>query len=96
VTKSDVQLVAEIIDRYLGQSYTICLAVIAVIAATNNYANQGILTKVRKVDPKGEHTLGVITKPDRLTPDSRIEKAYFDLARNEDIHFALGWHVLKN
>jgi GTPase SAR1 family protein len=93
VTKADVQLVAEITDRYIGQSRTICLAV---IAATNDYANQGILTKVRNVDPKGERTLGIITKPDRLIPGSGMEKAYFDLARNEDVHFTLGWHVLKN
>jgi GTPase SAR1 family protein len=93
VTKADVQLVAEITDRYIGQSRTICLAV---IAATNDYANQGILTKVRNVDPKGERTLGIITKPDRLSPGSGLEKAYFDLARNEDVHFTLGWHVLKN
>jgi GTPase SAR1 family protein len=93
VTKADVQLVAEITDRYISQSRTICLAV---IAATNDYANQGILTKVRNVDPKGERTLGIITKPDRLIPGSGMEKAYFDLARNEDVHFTLGWHVLKN
>ena len=66
------------------------------VAATNDYANQGILTKVRKVDPAGERTLGVITKPDRLSPGSGMEKAFLDLACNEDIHFRLGWHVLKN
>jgi hypothetical protein len=93
VTKADVQLVAEITDGYISQSRTICLAV---TAATNDYANQGILSKVRKVDPDGERTLGIITKPDRLIPGSGMEKAYFDLARNEDVHFTLGWHVLKN
>jgi len=93
VTKADVQLVAEITDGYISQSRTICLAV---IAATNDYANQGILTRVRNVDPHGERTLGIITKPDRLIPGSGMEQAYFDLARNEDVHFTLGWHVLKN
>ncbi|KAI9659667.1 MAG: hypothetical protein M1829_006575 [Trizodia sp. TS-e1964] len=93
VTKADVQLVAEITDRYISQSRTICLAV---IAATNDYANQSILTKVRNVDPNGERTLGIITKPDRLIATSGSERAFFDLAKNDDIHFALGWHVLKN
>ena len=60
------------------------------------YTNQGILTKVRKVDPEGGRTLGIITKPDRLSPGSGMEKAFLDLARNEDIFFKLGWHVLKN
>ena len=93
VTKADVDLVAEITDSYITQPRTICLAV---ISATNDYANQGILTKVRKVDPEGERTLGIITKPDRLDPGSGSEKAFLSLARNEDIFFKLGWHVLKN
>jgi len=93
VTKADVDLVAEITDHYVSQPRTICLAV---VSATNDYANQGILTKVRKVDPDGERTLGIITKPDRLSPGSGMEKAFLDLARNEDIFFKLGWHVLKN
>ena len=93
VTKADVDLVAEITDHYISQPRTICLAV---VSATNDYANQGILTKVRKVDPDGERTLGIITKPDRLSSGSGMEKAFFDLALNDDIFFKLGWHVLKN
>jgi GTPase SAR1 family protein len=93
VTKADVELVQEITDRYISQSRTIILAV---VSATNDYANQGILTKARKVDPDGERTLGIITKPDRLPAGSGSESAYINLARNEDIFFKLGWHVLKN
>ena len=93
VTKADVELVAEITDHYISQPRTICLAV---VSAANDYANQGILTKVRKVDPEGERTLGIITKPDRLPSGSGTETAFLNLARNEDIFFKLGWHVLKN
>jgi len=93
VTEEDVQLVTEITDSYISQHRTICLAV---VSATNDYANQGILKKVRKVDPEGDRTLGIITKPDRLSPGSGSEKAFLGLARNEDIFFKLGWHVLKN
>ena len=93
VTEEDVRLVTEITDRYISQPRTICLAV---ISATNDYANQGILKKVRKVDPEGDRTLGIITKPDRLSPGSGSEQSFLDLARNEDIFFKLGWHVLKN
>jgi len=93
VTGADVDMVKEITDHYISSSRTICLAV---IAATNDYANQGILTKVHKVDEKGERTLGIITKPDRLSPGSGSEKAYLALARNEDVFISLGWHVLKN
>ena len=93
VTDEDLKLVAEITDSYIKKERTICLAV---ISAANDYANQGILKRVRKVDPKGERTLGIITKPDRLPRGSESEQAYFKLAKNEDISFRLGWHVLRN
>lgn len=93
VNTPDRQMVEEITDRYIRQSRTICLAV---VAATHDYANQTILTKVREADPEGKRTLGVITKPDRLEPGSGRESAFLSLARNEDIHFAHGWHVMKN
>ncbi|PMD57289.1 dynamin family protein-like protein [Hyaloscypha bicolor E] len=93
VTEADVKMVAEITDHYISQPRTICLAV---ISATNDHANQPILTRVRKYDPEGDRTLGIITKPDRLPPGSGSENAFISLARNEDVFFKLGWHVLKN
>ena len=93
VTKADVDLVCEITDQYITQPRTICLAV---VSGGNDYANQKILTKVREVDPKGDRTLGIITKPDRLDSGSGSETAFIQLAQNQDIHFQLGWHVLKN
>ena len=93
VTEQDKEMVEEITDFYVEQRRTICLAV---IQATDDYANQPILTKVRKFDPEGSRTLGVITKPDRLDPGSGTETAYIALARNEDVFFKLGWHVVKN
>lgn len=92
-TSADVDLVAEITDRYISQQRTICLAV---VSATSDYANQKILEKVREVDPKGERTLGIITKPDRLDAGSGSEKSFIELANNDDVFFQLGWHVLKN
>lgn len=92
-TKEDVKLVKAITHHYISQPRTICLAV---VAGTSDYANQGILTRVREVDPGGERTLGIITKPDRLVKDSGQEKSFLALARNEDIFFKLGWHVIKN
>ncbi|KAI1115638.1 interferon-induced GTP-binding protein Mx [Nemania sp. NC0429] len=93
VSDADVHVVAGITDHYISQSRTICLAV---IAATNDAANQPILQKVRKFDPKGERTLGVITKLDRLPVGSGSEANFLELAKNEDVFFKLGWHVVKN
>ncbi|KAK1811658.1 hypothetical protein LTR12_013959 [Friedmanniomyces endolithicus] len=93
VSEQDKEMVAEITDFYIKQRRTICLAV---IQATDDYANQPILTKVREVDSEGNRTLGIITKPDRLSAGSGTEEAFIALARNEDVFFKLGWHVVKN
>ncbi|TVY86471.1 Interferon-induced GTP-binding protein, partial [Lachnellula willkommii] len=92
-TKSDIALVAGITKHYIEQPRTICLAV---VSAATDYANQTILERVREVDPEGERTLGVITKPDIPPAGSGLQKSYIELARNEDIFFKLGWHVVKN
>jgi GTPase SAR1 family protein len=92
-SQADVDMTVEITESYISQPRTICLAV---ISATNDYANQPILNKARQFDPKGERTLGIITKPDRLPPGSDTENAFLRLAKNEDIYFTLGWHILKN
>lgn len=93
VTRQDCAVVAEITQSYIEQPRTICLAI---VSATHDHANQPILTKVRDVDPNGERTLGIITKPDKLEPNSGNEAMFLSLARNEDIFFQLGWHVIKN
>lgn len=93
VSNRDVDLVAEITTKYISQPRTICLAV---ISATNDAANQSILKEVRRVDPKGGRTLGIIPKPGRLPAGSGSESKFLELVRNEDVFFKLGWHVLKN
>ncbi|KAG8157162.1 hypothetical protein KVR01_012870 [Diaporthe batatas] len=93
VSDADVAMVAGITERYIEQHRTICLAV---VSATNDAANQPILQHVRKFDPRGERTLGVITKPDLLSAGSGSESKFLELARNEDVIFNLGWHVIKN
>ncbi|KAI9810030.1 MAG: hypothetical protein M1827_006728 [Pycnora praestabilis] len=76
-----------------------CLSIVrtclAVVSAANDNANQGILT-VRKVDPEGDRTLGIITKPNRLSSGSGSEIAFIRLSRNEDMFFKFGWYVLEN
>jgi len=70
--------------------------ILAVVSAKNDYANQIVLKLARATDKKGNRTLGVITKPDTLIPSSESEAMYVSLARNQDVEFRLGWHVLKN
>ena len=92
-TASDVQVVQNMVYEYMTNSRSIILAV---ISAKNDYANQIVLKLARQVDAHGRRTLGVITKPDTLSVGSESEEAFINLAQNLDVHFRLGWHVLKN
>lgn len=89
----DIELVTELVGHYMAQERSIILAV---VSAKNDYANQIVLTKARKVDPEGKRTLGIITKPDTLYPGSASESSFLSLAKNQDVRFSLGWHVVRN
>jgi hypothetical protein len=92
-TAGDVQLVHNLVSRYLENPRSIILAV---VSAKNDIGNQIILRNARNVDPQGLRTLGIITKPDLLVKGSKSEEAFIALARNEDVKFSLGWHIVKN
>lgn len=92
-TKPDVELIRGLVRQYLSESRTIMLAV---VSAKNDYANQEILEMCRQVDPQGARTLGIVTKPDYLKPNSKDERVWMDLIQNKNIYFRLGWHILKN
>lgn len=89
----DIKLVSSLIRTYMANTRSIILAV---VSAKNDYANQIVTKLAREVDPSGLRTLGIITKPDTLHVGSESEKAFLDLAKNEDVFFRLGWHVLRN
>ncbi|KAL6800376.1 P-loop containing nucleoside triphosphate hydrolase protein [Trichoderma sp. SZMC 28012] len=90
---SDVHLITQIVKSFMSKQRSIILAV---ISAKNDYANQIVLKLARDTDPRGLRTLGIITKPDTLAADSTSEKSYISLAKNLDVVFRLGWHVLRN
>ncbi|KAI0401107.1 dynamin family protein [Xylaria palmicola] len=90
---ADVELVQDVVTSYMKQRRSIILAV---ISAKNDFANQIVLKLARTVDPSGNRTMGVISKPDTLVPDSGSERLYASLAQNREVEFRLGWHVLKN
>lgn len=94
-SRSDVEIVARLVESYIKNKRTIILAV---ITAKNIYANQIILQRARQIDPTGDHTLDIITKPDTLYAGSQSEVTFISLAQNEDsvVQFRLGWHILKN
>jgi GTP-binding protein EngB required for normal cell division len=90
---SNVELVQDVVQAYMKEPRSVILAV---VSAKNDYANQIVLKLARAADRKGVRTLGVITKPDTLLAGSESEAMYVSLAKNQDVEFRLGWHVLKN
>lgn len=89
----DAELVTNMVLRYMKRPRSIILAV---VSAKSDFALQKVTRLARELDPTGDRTLGLITKPDTLDAGSESETAYFQLAQNKDVKFRLGWHVLKN
>ncbi|KAK5044839.1 hypothetical protein LTR84_010377 [Exophiala bonariae] len=89
----DAKIVHSLVESYMKKSRSIILAV---VSAKSDLAMQIITKLARDIDPTGERTLGIITKPDLLFAGSDSESSFVKLAKNENITFKLGWHVLKN
>ncbi|KAI0529917.1 P-loop containing nucleoside triphosphate hydrolase protein [Xylaria digitata] len=89
----------EIVDR-LVKSYMVRKnsIILAVVSARSQVIMQKVLSEVKEHDKSQERTLGIITKPDLLIPDSRDEDEFIRLARNQEqsLQLAFGWHVLRN
>lgn len=90
---ADSETVKFLVLSYMENPRSIILAV---VSAKSDFNNQSITKYSRQIDPKGERTLGLITKPDTLDEGSDSERFYFELAQNKDVKFRLGWHVLRN
>ncbi|KAJ5471838.1 hypothetical protein N7539_008781, partial [Penicillium diatomitis] len=90
---TDIQLVQEVVQSYMQEPRSIILAV---VSAKNDFANQIVLKLARSADKLGNRTLGIITKPDTLAAGSESEAMFVSLAKNLDVEFRLGWHVLRN
>jgi hypothetical protein len=80
------------VTEYMQNPRTIILAV---VSAKNDAANQIILDMIKRMDPEGSRTLGIITKPDYIR-SAGDQQFWFDLALNKEIFLKRGWHMLRN
>ncbi|KAI3331443.1 hypothetical protein HD806DRAFT_518465 [Xylariaceae sp. AK1471] len=89
------EIVGRLVESYMARKNSIILAI---VSARNQVILQTVLSRVKGHDKNQERTLGIITKPDLLTPGSQDEDRFISLARNQDKshHLSLGWHVLRN
>jgi GTPase SAR1 family protein len=89
----DISFVSSLVERYMRQENSIILAV---VSAHNDINNQTVLSRIEKIESGGNRTLGIITKPDELPPGSEKEQEFLDYARNNEMKFRYGWHVVRN
>lgn len=86
-----IEEVNNLIDDYLKQERTIILAV---IPANQDVATVDILERAQRVDPEGERTLGVLTKPDLIGPGN--EEEVVAVLTNVRKPLKLGYVMVKN
>ncbi|PTB64774.1 hypothetical protein BBK36DRAFT_1170455 [Trichoderma citrinoviride] len=91
-TESDIDLVKNMVKRYIEESRTIILAVVPCIV---DIANQKILRLAAEADPQGKRTLGVLTKPD-LCIENATKAVVCDLVNGKRRDLLLGYCVVKN
>ncbi|ORY57502.1 P-loop containing nucleoside triphosphate hydrolase protein [Pseudomassariella vexata] len=92
-SSEDAAVVRSLVRSYMKNRRSIILAV---VSAKNDFALQEVTRYAREIDPQGQRTMGLITKPDALDVGSDSERAYVELAQNRDVKFRLGWHVVRN
>lgn len=96
--RENIEMIKSLVDEWISEKRSIILAV---VEASNDAQKQGILTMAREVDPHGERTFGIITKPDLGEAGSDLEKYWIEYAQNSphsrvEFSFKRGWHVLMN
>ena len=73
-TDADMEVVRNMVNKYMKNPRSVILAV---IPANVDIATQEILKMAKECDPKGQRTLGVLTKPDLV--DRGAENRVIDL-----------------
>jgi hypothetical protein len=91
-TKEDMELVRDLVKRFIKGDRTIILAV---LPSNVDIATQEILELAEEYDPKGERTLGVLTKPD-LVLEPGMQGAVCDLVLGNKRALNLGYFLVRN
>ena len=90
-SKADIQLVRDMILEYMRNPRSIMLTV---VPANVDIAMQEIIELARELDPDGQWTLGVLTKPDLV--DKGAKQRVLDLLCGEDLILKHDWFLVRN
>ncbi|PKS07314.1 hypothetical protein jhhlp_005916 [Lomentospora prolificans] len=91
-TRNDMAMVRKMVENYVKDRRTIILAV---LPSNVDIATQEILSLAEDYDPKGERTLGVLTKPDTITERSG-KNVICNLVLGKKKPLTLGYYVVRN
>jgi len=88
------------INRKMYEEYMSREEVIMVVLhqAMNNFENNDVYAFARKYDPSGQRTIGILTKPDKVSNFGEEANA-FEVLQNEPTcrsHFPKGWFCVMN
>ncbi|KAF9807177.1 hypothetical protein IEO21_08336 [Rhodonia placenta] len=89
----EIQLIRDLVTEYVSRPSCIILLT---ISCETELHNQGSFEIARLVDPKGERTIGVLTKPDRISAGD--EDTWVAILRNQNATWRLenGWFSVKS
>ncbi|KAL3447179.1 P-loop containing nucleoside triphosphate hydrolase protein [Aspergillus insuetus] len=90
-TKSDSEIVLNLVLDYMKNPRSIILAV---VPANVNIVTQDIILKLREVDPIGQRSLGILTKPDLV--EHGEEKQVLNLLAGKAVPLQHGWVLVRN
>ncbi|KAI0042654.1 hypothetical protein FA95DRAFT_1525197 [Auriscalpium vulgare] len=87
---ADIGLIENLVVKYIERPN--CIILLAVACETH-FANQGAHEIVHRYDPKGERTIGVLTKPDKISAGE--EERWMKFIRGEEEPLVHGWYCIK-
>ena len=90
-TKADINMVKNMVSSYMKNPRS---AILAVIPANTDMGTQEILEMAGRWDPKGQRTLGVLTKPELV--DKGAEKDIVSILEGRSHALHLGWCIVRN
>ncbi|KAJ5093903.1 dynamin GTPase [Penicillium angulare] len=88
-----VSLVSKLVKQYVSQENCI---VLLTQSMTDDASNSTAARIVREVKGAKERTLGVLTKPDRLSGDNESHQQWIEILDGSKFQFGQGWYVVKN
>ncbi|KAG8807393.1 hypothetical protein FRC17_004483, partial [Serendipita sp. 399] len=88
--EADIQDIRDLVLSFINKQN--CL-ILLVVSCETDIENQGARELAKQVDPNGDRTIPVLTKPDRIA--TAAHRTWLELLENEQERFQHGWFCVK-